>query len=112
MFQDINSTGIDDKDFIKSMKYIQRAGDTKSKRSNFIQTSSKQEEATTCALVYITFFSEIPDTLYHRLQLLIQEQGGKDKKIDESVAIIDKLLQYNSISQTEHTNISFSFIPK
>ena len=43
MFQDINSTGID-KDFIKSMKYIQSAGDTKSKRSNFIHTSLKQEK--------------------------------------------------------------------
>ena len=32
-FRDINSTGIDDKEFIISMKYIPSAGDTKSKRS-------------------------------------------------------------------------------
>ena len=54
------------------------------------------------------FLSENPDELCNRLKIFLQEKhaGNNSSKInDETIAIVEKLLEYKSISQKEHKQI-------
>ena len=60
----------------------------------------------------VIFLSENPNKICDRLRLIFQEKqsGNVTSKIDnEIVAIIDKLLEYKSISAKQHKQILIKF---
>ena len=58
------------------------------------------------------FLSENPNELCDRLRLFLQEKhGGNMSNIinDETVAIVDKLLEYKCISKKQHKQILIKY---
>ena len=97
-------------DFAKEMNFDQKAIGKKSTRDKTLIKLLKSPGLMVSAsgVSKTIFLSSDPDELCDRLKLLLQEEyGGNNSDIinDESVAIIDKLLEYKCISKKQHKQI-------
>ena len=97
-------------DFAKEMNFDLKAVSKKSTRDRTLikLLESPGSVVSASGVSKTIFLSSDPDDLCDRLKLLLQEkQAGNNSNIinDESVAIIDKLLEYKCISKKQHKQI-------
>ena len=94
-------------DFAKEMHFDLNAPGNKSTRDRKLLKLPKSP-AIMVSEVTTIFLSSDPNELCDRLKLLLQEKhAGNNSDIinDEIVAIVDKLLEYKSISKKQHKQI-------
>ena len=99
--------------FMDEMHFDINAKGSKSNRDrNLINNYYKKRALPASGLQEVIFLSENPNELCDRLRLIIQEkQGGNDtERFDkEIVAIVDKFLQYKSLTPKQHKQILNKF---
>ena len=97
-------------DFATEMHFDLKAQGNKSTRDRLLIKSLKSPGLMVSAsgVSKTIFLSSDPDKLCNRLKLLLQEKlAGNNSDIinDETVAIVDKLLEYKCISKKQHKQI-------
>ena len=95
-------------EFAKEMHFDARAQGNKSTRDRKLIKLLKSPAIMASGVSKTIFLSSDPDELCDRLKLLLQEKhGGNNSDLinDEIVAIVDKLLEYKSISKKQHKQI-------
>ena len=97
-------------DFAKEMRFDMKAPGRKSTRDNTLITLLKSPGLMVSAsgVSKTIFLSSDPDELCNRLKLLLQQkQAGNNSEIinDETVVIVDKLLEYKCITKKQHKQI-------
>ena len=95
-------------EFGKEMKYKLKNKGRPSIRHNSMIRLLNQSPITASGFTKTIILSSDPDELCNRLRLLLQEkQAGNNSDIinKESVAIVDKLLEYKYISKKQHKQI-------
>ena len=93
--------------FLQDMKYNIKKGDMKSDRYNFIKDFLQPQIGSG-----FVFLPSDPNELVDQLQLLYLEKvvGNDNLQSDEQIiAIVDKLLEYECITTTEHQKIISNF---
>ena len=111
----VNLASVADKklmyDFAKEIHFDQNAPGRKSTRYNTLIKLLNSPRIMASGITTI-FLSENADELCDRLKLLLQEkQAGNNSDIinQETVAIVDKLLEYKCISKKQHKQILVKF---
>ena len=99
-------------DFAKEMNFDLKAQGSNSTRDRtFIKLLKSPGLMVSASGISKTLFlSSDPDELCDRLKLLLQEKHGRknsDIINDETIAIVDKLLEYKCISKKQHKQILF-----
>ena len=95
-------------EFGKEMKYKLKNKGRPSIRHNSMTRLLNQSPITGSGFTKTIILSSDPDELCNRLRLLLQEKhAGNNSDIinKESVAIVDKLLEYKYISKKQHKQI-------
>ena len=95
-------------EFGKEMKYELKTKGRPSIRHNSMIRLLNQSPITASGFTKTIILSSSPDELCNRLRLLLQEKhAGNNSDIiyNESVAIVDKLLEYKCISKKQHKQI-------
>ena len=95
-------------EFGKEMKYKLKNKGRPSIRHNLMIRLLNQPPITASGFTKTIIFSSDPDELCNRLRLLLQEKhAGNNSDIinEESVAIVDKLLEYKCISKKQHKQL-------
>ena len=99
--------------FLDEMHFdIHALGRPSTRDTNVINNYYNKRAILASGLQKVIFLSENPNELCDRLHLIIQEkQGGNDtNRFDnEIVAIVDKLLEYKSITTKQHKQILINF---
>ena len=110
----VNHASLADKklmyDFAKEMHFDMKTPGRKSTRDNTLITLLKSPGLMVSAsgVSKTIFLSTDPDELCNRLKLLLQQkQAGNNSEIinDETVGIVDKLLEYKCITKKQHKQI-------
>ena len=95
-------------EFEKEMNYDINSAGRPSVRHNSMIKLLEQPAIKASGISKILFLSSDPDELCSRLKLLLQEKhagNNSDLINEEIVAIVDKLLEYKSITKKQHKQI-------
>ena len=95
-------------DFAKELNFDLKAQGNKSTRDRTLIKLLKSPAIMASGVSNTIFLSSDPDELCERLKLLLQEkQAGNNSDIvnREIVAVVDKLLEYNCISEKQHKQV-------
>ena len=95
-------------EFGKEMNFNMKQKGRKSDRERELKKLLKSPAIMASGVSKTVFLSSDPDESCNRIKLLLQEkQAGKNSDIisDETVAMVDKLLEYKCISKKQHKQI-------
>ena len=105
----INLASLADKklmyDFAKEMHFDERRVGIKSTRDRTLIKLLNSPAIMASGVSKTIFLSSDPNELCDRLKLLLQEKHAGNNSNEETVAIVDKLLEYNCVSKKQHKQI-------